>query len=329
MAATTTAQSALATATTGTTTAMTGLATGGVTPLTAAMSSLTTGAVSPFGLGLSSVTNLFPSLTAVMGLLERSAQSAASALAAVSGGSDTGTSGLAGVISSFFGGGSTGSSAGFGLENVPYIPFAKGAAFTDTTSRPEQPQVYAEGGTFQDRKMTNQVFENPRFFDFGKGKKGVLGEFGPEAVMPLERTEGSSYGVNALINGKKQVLKTGRMPSGELGIIDMFAEGGEFGTGTVPPQQAPADPTPDPSLMAQPGQQKADSGVKLTVNVFSSGEKQNVRTEQRDDGEGGFEVDVFLDQLEAKLSKDIRAGNGLAPVLEAQYGLSRSNGSMR
>lgn len=62
--------------------------------------------------------------------------------------------------------------------------FARGAVFPAIAA-------FAAGGAF-----TNQVVASPTLFAFGKGGQlGVMGEAGPEAIMPLERGPGGRLGV--------------------------------------------------------------------------------------------------------------------------------------
>lgn len=64
--------------------------------------------------------------------------------------------------------------------------FADGAAF-------DQAQRFANGGTF-----TNQIISYPTLFKFANGGKiGLMGEEGPEAVMPLARMSNGKLGVHA------------------------------------------------------------------------------------------------------------------------------------
>ena len=58
--------------------------------------------------------------------------------------------------------------------------------------------TFAKGGVF-----TNQVVSSPTVFKFAKGSRfGVMGEAGPEAVMPLTRSADGSLGVRSV--GKSQ-----------------------------------------------------------------------------------------------------------------------------
>jgi phage-related minor tail protein len=63
--------------------------------------------------------------------------------------------------------------------------FAKGGAFDHTL------QAFAQGGTF-----TNGIVNSPTLFKFAKGT-GLMGEAGPEAIMPLTRDSQGNLGVRA------------------------------------------------------------------------------------------------------------------------------------
>ena len=69
---------------------------------------------------------------------------------------------------------------------------ANGAYFNGSKAK-----FFAKGGTF-----TNGLYNSPTLFRFAKGGKfGVMGEAGPEAVMPLTRSSDGSLGVRADISG--------------------------------------------------------------------------------------------------------------------------------
>lgn len=74
---------------------------------------------------------------------------------------------------------------------------AKGNAFNSNGVT-----AFAKGGAF-----TNGVYNNPTMFTFGSGGSfGVMGEAGPEAVMPLHRGANGSLGVKAEITGSSQPI---------------------------------------------------------------------------------------------------------------------------
>lgn len=54
-------------------------------------------------------------------------------------------------------------------------------------------QMFANGAAF-----SNSIVSNPTAFGMAGGKTGVMGEAGPEAIMPLTRTAGGQLGVRAL-----------------------------------------------------------------------------------------------------------------------------------
>jgi phage-related minor tail protein len=93
------------------------------------------------------------------------------------------------------GGGGGGDSTKFGL-NTPdmqkYAPLpgaANGATFASGIA------TFAKGGAF-----TNSVVSGPTMFEFADGgmmKPGLMGEAGPEAIMPLSRGAGGRLGVDA------------------------------------------------------------------------------------------------------------------------------------
>jgi hypothetical protein len=63
------------------------------------------------------------------------------------------------------------------------VGFAKGGTFDYGI------QAFAKGGTF-----TNQIVDSPTLFKFAKGT-GLMGEAGPEAIMPLKRDSQGNLGV--------------------------------------------------------------------------------------------------------------------------------------
>lgn len=60
--------------------------------------------------------------------------------------------------------------------------------------------MFAAGGAF-----TNSVVSTPTAFGMSGGRLGVMGEAGPEAVMPLTRTSSGALGVRAMGGGGSQI----------------------------------------------------------------------------------------------------------------------------
>jgi lambda family phage tail tape measure protein len=78
------------------------------------------------------------------------------------------------------------SSAGYG--NTYYQ--AKGGAWSGGT------QMFAQGGAF-----TNSVVSNPTSFGMANGSRGIMGEAGDEAIVPLARTRNGDLGVRMMGGG--------------------------------------------------------------------------------------------------------------------------------
>lgn len=122
---------------------------------------------------------------AASGILSSILRFGVTAASAYFGGSGTGnglTPGSAGYTSSNLGASAAGYSSQYG--------FAKGGAFTGGT------QYFANGGTF-----TNSVVSSPTPFSMSEGRKGIMGESGPEAIVPLARTRNGDLGIRADLGG--------------------------------------------------------------------------------------------------------------------------------
>ena len=72
--------------------------------------------------------------------------------------------------------------------------WAKGGAFDDGVSK------FAQGGAF-----TNSIVSSPTLFKFAKGA-GMMGEAGPEAIMPLKRDSNGNLGVRTGGGGQTSVV---------------------------------------------------------------------------------------------------------------------------
>ncbi|MEM8494833.1 MAG: tape measure protein, partial [Planctomycetota bacterium] len=110
-------------------------------------------------------------------------------------------------LSNFFGG--EGGFASFLVGGV--TPNATGNAFS-----PRGIEPFAMGG----------VVDTPTMFGFGRGRFGVMGEAGPEAVMPLERDGSGKLGVRASGggSGSEEVLLGVGIPSSEFAKMASSAD---------------------------------------------------------------------------------------------------------
>lgn len=98
-----------------------------------------------------------------------------------------------GIMNMIFGGGMTAQTSALtgGTGNAAGISYqaANGAAWSNGI------QAFAKGGTF-----TNSIVSSPTLFKFAKGT-GLMGEAGPEAIMPLTRDSSGKLGVQASGSG--------------------------------------------------------------------------------------------------------------------------------
>ncbi|QLS02124.1 phage tail tape measure protein [Enterobacter roggenkampii] len=102
---------------------------------------------------------------------------------------------LIGSVGSFFGGGA-GASASTGTAVSSY-----GSSF----------QFNAKGGVYDSPSLSafsNGIVRNPTMFAFAKGGAGIMGEAGPEAIMPLTRAPDGSLGVRAVGGGGGQSVSS-------------------------------------------------------------------------------------------------------------------------
>jgi lambda family phage tail tape measure protein len=107
------------------------------------------------------------------------------------------------VVGAFSGGSSGGTAVNGSAGTVDMGSFAaKGAWFNGPTS------YFANG----------DVFNSPTSFAFGNGRKGVMGEAGPEAIMPLTRGSNGKLGVVAT-GGSSPINITNNMTV-SIGTVD-------------------------------------------------------------------------------------------------------------
>lgn len=105
------------------------------------------------------------------------------------------------AVSSF----SIGSGAGAGAPSAGSV--APAGASTPTTGVGQSPQLMAKGGIFSSPGLSTysgQIVNSPTHFAFARGM-GLMGEAGPEAIMPLSRMPGGDLGVKVEAESKSQV----------------------------------------------------------------------------------------------------------------------------
>lgn len=108
-------------------------------------------------------------------------------------------SGAGGFLGSLFSGGATTGGESLGsIFDLFTSGFAKGGAFQGGV------QAFANGGVFDwNAKSRAQAFASggivsrPSYFGMSGGRLGLMGEAGPEAIMPLRRMAGGRLGIQA------------------------------------------------------------------------------------------------------------------------------------
>jgi lambda family phage tail tape measure protein len=96
--------------------------------------------------------------------------------------------GIAKIFAGMGGGGNAASALGSNPNVAAYGPLAKGGTFANGIA------TFAKGGTF-----SNSIVSSPTLFKFADGgttRTGLMGEAGPEAIMPLTRGPGGQLGVS-------------------------------------------------------------------------------------------------------------------------------------
>ncbi|MEX1839094.1 phage tail tape measure protein [Enterobacter cloacae] len=118
-----------------------------------------------------------------------------------------GGGGLFSSLGGIFGGGSTGGSTPSGAYN---------SAASGLT-------LNAKGGIYDSPSLSafsNGIVRNPTMFAFAKGSAGIMGEAGPEAIMPLTRSADGSLGVR--VTGSQMTPAA----SGQIHITQHFTISG-------------------------------------------------------------------------------------------------------
>ena len=109
-----------------------------------------------------------------------------------------GGGGLGSLLSGIFGGGSSSAYTGGGVTGSPVQSFSMPDLFSVSLS--------AKGNVFNSPGLSaysGQVVSQPTYFPFAKGA-GVMGEAGPEAIMPLKRGPDGTLGIKGTGGGFQQ-----------------------------------------------------------------------------------------------------------------------------
>lgn len=105
-----------------------------------------------------------------------------------------------GMTGSGGGGGGVNYSLSSGSNNLPSMGGGQGLRLAQGGAFDYGIQAFAKGGAF-----TNSIVDSPTLFKFAKGT-GLMGEAGPEAIMPLKRDGQGNLGVRTDGSAKTEVV---------------------------------------------------------------------------------------------------------------------------
>lgn len=162
---------------------------------------------------------------------------------------------------------------------------------------------YAKGGLPGIRTHANTIVTNPTLFAMGGGQTGLMGEAGPEAIMPMKRG-----GVRAIGPGGEYVLPLARVADGSLAVATPFALGGVSSGAYVGSSSS--------------GQRMAAPG-NVIVNITAPEGTTAKQTGHRTQGNDTI-LDLLLEQVKGSIVGDMRTGSGSFPAAMQQfYGVKR------
>lgn len=213
-------------------------------------------------------------------------------LEALAGGKSGGAGLLGGLVGGLLGGGSGASmSVSGGLASGGWSPssvfgWAKGGVFS--------------GGNISD--YSGSIVTQPTAFSFGRhlsmfaGGGGIMGEAGPEAILPLDRASNGRLGL--AMSGMDDIMQQAQR--------GFAAESAKY--------------------MKFIAEQRQTMKPQITVNVINkTGQQVQAQTTAAPDGQGGMNMEIVLTQIEAGIVQRDAAGKSqLVNHLDRTRGLSRA-----
>ena len=215
-------------------------------------------------------------------------------LEALTGGKSGGGGLLGGLVGGLLGGGSSAGasmSVSGGLASGGWSPssvfgWAKGGVFS--------------GGNISD--YSGSIVTQPTAFSFGRhlsmfaGGGGIMGEAGPEAILPLDRASNGRLGL--AMSGMDDIMQQAQR--------GFAAESAKY--------------------MKFIAEQRQTMKPQITVNVINkTGQQVQAQTTAAPDGQGGMNMEIVLTQIEAGIVQRDAAGKSqLVNHLDRTRGLSRA-----
>jgi len=150
------------------------------------------------------------------------------------------------------------------LEGPGFTPSANGSYFANGIA------AFANGGMF-----TNSIVSSPTLFKFADGgamRTGVMGEAGPEAIMPLSRGSDGRLGVDA--NGLREAMSASGGSSSTPMLNMTFETTSINGVEYVSREQLE-------TAMAATRRQAAKDGAKQGMNMTLDRLQQSPKTRSR------------------------------------------------
>lgn len=196
--------------------------------------------------------------------------------------------GIAGSLGNLFGGGSGGLDSISGGGGWGWLPSAHGNVFS-------APGLSAHSNTIVDEPT---FFGYDRHFTAFASGAGLMGEAGPEAVMPLSRMSGGDLGVKVM--WPDDIMRR---------VVEMDAWKANVGASQEMMQAI--------ARMNQMRAERAAASPEITVNVYNS-TGQQVTQQSRTDQFGNKTLDVYVGDMAAKQA--MTPGSRFSKVIATQTG---------
>lgn len=179
--------------------------------------------------------------------------------------------------------------------------------------------AFAKGGVLSGGNLSDysgRVVTSPTFFAYDRhvsafaSGAGLMGEAGPEAVMPLARTTRGDLGVRMVCSENM---------ARDVYHADDWKRQRGFPDNTmrlIAEMQAQIRRERQSQMSAVP---------QISINVINNSNAQVESGQMRQDGNGGFSMDIIVSQVEQAIVGRMRQGKSqIAQYQEKAYGMSRA-----